>query len=169
MREIPTLIVAKTFHMKKAIIALLLCAIPFLLHTQPASAQGKAKGHHKHEKAGKAYEKGYRQGSKRKGGGPPPWAPAHGYRAKNHVYFPDYYTFYDPRRNGYVYWNNNNWTFSPSVPSFMANIDLGKARIQLLGDIPLTSLPEPNFSRYYRMYPPSGSVNIRIPHPPLPR
>ncbi len=23
--------------------------------------------------------------------------------------FPDYYTFYDPRRNGYVYWNNNAW------------------------------------------------------------
>ncbi len=154
--------------MKKVLIAALLIIIPAALISNDAFAQGKGKGHYKH-KGGKGFKKEVRYDQGRRGGGPPPWAPAHGYRAKNHVYFPDYYTFYDPRRNGYVYWNNNAWIFSPSVPSFLATVDLGRARVQVLGDIPLTSLPEPNFNKYYRLYPPSGTVNIHIPHPPLPR
>ena len=140
------------------------------------SSFGQGRGHNKqgkqYKKEYKAYKKGYKQGyhqSHSRRGGPPAWAPAHGYRAQNHVYFRDYYTFYDARRNGYVYWDNNAWRFSSSVPSFMANVDLGRARIQILGDIPLASVPEPNFNRYYGMYPPNPSININIPHPPFPR
>lgn len=39
--------------------------------------------------------------------GPPPWAPAHGYRAKTrHIYFPDQNMYYDIQRGNYIYFNN---------------------------------------------------------------
>lgn len=98
--------------------------------------------------------------------GPPPWAPAHGYRARHHVYFRDYHTFYDPYRGGYVYWQDNRWIFSPRLPVFMANVDLGRARIQVMTGIPLSRHPEVYYGQYARRYP--GSINIRIPAPPLP-
>lgn len=143
-------------------IGLMLALLPLFTFAQ-GKGHGHGKGHYKHENV-----KGHRvdtyHGYGRKGGGPPPWAPAHGYRAKQHVYFPDYYTFYDPYRNGYVYWQNNSWAFSPTVPRFLANVDLGAARIQLLGDIPLTTHPEAYYNRYSQMYP-ARSVNISIPIP----
>ncbi|PSK90086.1 hypothetical protein [Taibaiella chishuiensis] len=156
--------------MKKVFVMACLLAGFMMMHGDVA-AQGRGHGYDKHHKEDKAYRKGYRKGynTAARQNGPPAWAPAHGYRAKNHVYFPDYYTFYDPSRNGYVYWQNNAWLFSRTVPSFMASVDLGRARIQVLGDLPLATRPEPNFSRYYRMYPPGPSVNINIPHPPFPR
>lgn len=95
----------------------------------------------------------------------PYWSRAHRYRMNRHVYFPDYYTFYDAQRAGYVYWHNNAWLFSPTVPSFMANVDLGAARIQLMGDLPLSSRPEMYWGRYHRSYPARGSININIPLP----
>lgn len=97
-------------------------------------------------------------------GGPPPWAPAHGYRAKQHVYFPDYRFFYDPHRGGYSYWQNNSWAFSPTIPSYMSGIDLGKVRIQLLNSVPLTTRPELYYNRYSNLYP-ARTVNITIPVP----
>ncbi|MCD6064772.1 MAG: hypothetical protein K0R82_2683 [Flavipsychrobacter sp.] len=103
-------------------------------------------------------------GQQRVKGGPPPWAPAHGYRAKQHAYFPDYHVFYDPNRGGYSYWQNNSWNFSPSLPGFLGGIDLGKARIQLLGDVPLTTRPETYYNRYSQLYP-ARSVNITVPIP----
>lgn len=150
----------------KKIIFLLFAAL--VLFPGDADAQGKgkgkSKGHGKHS---------YSKGPKKSGtvytrtrvkGGPPPWAPAHGYRAKQHVYFPDYYTFYDPRRSGYVYWNNNAWSFSPTLPSFLAQVDLGRARIQIMGDIPLTTRPETHYRDYYRLYPPQP-VGVVVPVP----
>jgi hypothetical protein len=97
-------------------------------------------------------------------GGPPPWAPAHGYRAKQHAYFPDYHVFYDPYRGGYSYWQNNSWNFSPRVPAFLGGIDLGKARIQVLGDVPVTTRPEIYYNRYAELYP-ARSINISVPVP----
>lgn len=102
------------------------------------------------------YDDGYHRG------GPPPWAPAHGYRAKHHVYFRDYYTFYDPYRDGYVYWYEDDWVFSRSVPSFMADVDLGSARIQLMGDIPLSRRPEYYFDRYAGRYPRDPGIQLNI-------
>lgn len=95
-------------------------------------------------------------------GGPPPWAPAHGYRAKHHVYFQDYYTFYDPYRDGYVYWQEDDWVFSRSVPTFMANVDLGRARVQLMADVPLSKHPEYYFDRYAERYPRNPRVHINV-------
>lgn len=96
--------------------------------------------------------------------GPPPWAYAHGYRATQHVYFPDYRFFYDPHRHGYAYWYNNGWVFSPTMPGYMTGIDMGKVRIQVLNGIPLTTRPELYYHRYSRIYP-SRIVNITVPIP----
>ena len=132
---------------------LLVMVVILLLTPYLVVAQGKGK--HKKNKAHKSY--------RTKTLGPPPWAPAHGYRAKQHVYFPDYYTYYDPTR-GYVYWNEGSWVVSRTVPSFLLNVDLGKARIQVLGDIGLSVHPELNYLEYQRLYPARGvEINVQIP------
>jgi hypothetical protein len=70
---------------------------------------------------------------------PPPWAPAHGYRAKQakryyYYYYPAQQVYYSPVRNGYYYLNGSNWVFGPTVP---AAIQLGnKVRIELGTPIP---------------------------------
>jgi hypothetical protein len=158
---------------------LLMCLMPLF-----TLAQGKGKGRSKDNKGKSAnvhkQPKGVRvnkgktvkvrnqrvdgySGFKPKGG-PPPWAPAHGYRAKQHVYFPDYHVFYDPYRGGYSYWNNNTWSFSQVIPAILGSVDLGRARVQLLSDIPLTTRPELYYNRYSTMYP-ARSVNISVPIP----
>lgn len=96
--------------------------------------------------------------------GPPPWAHAHRYRARQHVYFPDYRFFYDPYRRGYAYWYHNGWVFSPTMPGYMVGVDMGKVRIQVLNGIPLTTRPELYYHRYSRIYP-SRIVNITVPIP----
>lgn len=97
----------------------------------------------------------------------PGWARHHNYNFQRHVYFPDYYTYYDPYRGGYTYWYNNSWMFSQALPQFLMGVDLGRARIQMIGDIPVTTGPERYYQRYARRYPPT--IQIRIaPRPPLP-
>jgi hypothetical protein len=50
--------------------------------------------------------------------GPPPWAPAHGRRAKyQYHYYPDAYVYFDTGRRIYFYYQNNQWQFSASLPS----------------------------------------------------
>lgn len=64
-----------------------------------------------------------RQGNEN--GGPPPWAPANGYRAKTrHIYFPDYNFYFDLQRNVYIYLDGNEWQFGVNLPSFYAEINL---------------------------------------------
>ncbi|HYD22550.1 MAG TPA: hypothetical protein VEB40_13805 [Flavipsychrobacter sp.] len=94
----------------------------------------------------------------------PSWAPT-GYSADHHVYFPDYYTFYDPRR-GYVTWEKDSWVASPTMPLFLSNEDLSKARIQILNDISIDKRPELSYPRYMKMYPARpGSKEILAPVP----
>lgn len=51
-------------------------------------------------------------------GGPPPWAPAHGYRAKHrYYYYPDHRVYFDPARSTYFYMSGNGWQVSTSLPS----------------------------------------------------
>ena len=58
-------------------------------------------------------------------GGPPPWAPAHGYRAKtSHVYFPDHNFYFDVQKDQYIYLSGANWEVSVKLPSLYAGIDL---------------------------------------------
>lgn len=50
--------------------------------------------------------------------GPPPWAPAHGYRAKyQYRYYPSSYVYYDTGRNLYFCYANGKWEASVSLPS----------------------------------------------------
>jgi hypothetical protein len=74
------------------------------------------------------------------GGGPPPWAPAHGYRAKTrHVYFPDHNFYFDMQRGMYIYLNNGGWAVSASLPSFFSSVNLRSAvqiELDFSGDSP---------------------------------
>ena len=58
------------------------------------------------------------------GGGPPPWAPAHGYRAKQHMYryYPSSEVYFDTTRNVYFYPQNGAWQVSTTLPG---SINLG--------------------------------------------
>jgi hypothetical protein len=50
-------------------------------------------------------------------GGPPPWAPAHGYRAKyNYRYYPSAQVYYDANRSIYFYFSNGKWQVSTRLP-----------------------------------------------------
>lgn len=51
-------------------------------------------------------------------GGPPPWAPAHGYRAKHrYYYYPSYRVYYEKERGVYFYYKDGKWRASVSLPS----------------------------------------------------
>jgi hypothetical protein len=149
---------------------------------------GKGNGNHGHAKAVKMKQKGNDDrrevkvkqnkgnkgiakndrdvyyGNKAKRNGPPAWAPAHGYRAKQHAYFPDYYTFYDANRNGYSYWNGSGWSFSNALPGFLNGVDLSRARMEVLNDLSVNDRPEANYSTYVRKYP-AQPVSITVPIP----
>jgi hypothetical protein len=74
--------------------------------------------------------------------GPPPWAPAHGYRAKTkHVYFPDQNFYYDVEKRNYLYLQNGKWNVSVQLPSIYANINLGgstQIQLEIGGHTPYT-------------------------------
>lgn len=60
--------------------------------------------------------------------GPPPWAPAHGYRAKTrHIYFPEHNFYFDVQKRCYIYLNNGKWSVSVSIPTPFASINLSKS------------------------------------------
>lgn len=81
--------------------------------------------------------------------GPPPWAPAHGYRAKmRQVYFPQYNFYYDTRREVYIYMGRRGWEIGVSLPARYAQVDLNAcARVPLDID---TDTPQ-MYNRDHRM------------------
>ena len=96
----------------------------------------------------------------------PGWFTAHGKAQPAHVYFPDYYAFYDANRQGFVFWAHNKWEFSPSVPPYLEKVDLSKSRIQLLKGLSLDLHPELNYPNYMKLYPaqPTGQP-LEVPVP----
>ena len=53
-----------------------------------------------------------------KKGGPPPWAPAYGYRAKHkYRYYPSSRVYHDRERGVYFYYKDGQWGGSVSLPS----------------------------------------------------
>jgi len=55
-----------------------------------------------------------------KKGGPPPWAPAHGYRAKHRYhYYPSSRVYYERERETYFYYKDGEWRVSVSLPSYI--------------------------------------------------
>ncbi|MDH5380547.1 MAG: hypothetical protein OEW75_06840 [Cyclobacteriaceae bacterium] len=97
---------------------LLLVGISFL----DANAQGNSNKN-----------KGKGNPSVQKGHGPPPWAPAHGYRAKTrYVYFKDYDVYYDNQRGVYITLNGKNWTVTTRLPLRLKTVNLvGAVKIDL--------------------------------------
>jgi len=78
---------------------------------------------------------------------PPPWAPAHGYRAKKHrvkrayryYYYPAQQVYYSPVKRVYYYQNAGTWTYAPALPP---TINLGnKVSISLGTPTPYTVHP----------------------------
>ena len=65
--------------------------------------------------------------------GPPPWAPAHGYRTKTrHVYFPDNNFYFDVQKSVYIYFSGDKWQVGVKLPSLYAGIDLkGAVKVEL--------------------------------------
>lgn len=62
-------------------------------------------------------EPGYRRGRPPGEPGPPPWAPAHGYRAKHRYrYYPSQEVYYDEDRGVYIYYGGGRWRVGVSLP-----------------------------------------------------
>lgn len=59
------------------------------------------------------------------------------YHRNEYVYFPEYRTYYDPYRRGYVYQRNNAWVFAQTMPSVMAGVNIGGLSIQFMANLPL--------------------------------
>ncbi|WP_428225102.1 hypothetical protein [Flavobacterium sp.] len=72
--------------------------------------------------------------------GPPPWAHAHGYRAKTrYVYFPDHNVYYDLQARNYIYLSGRNWEIRANLPTTLFHLNLGRsAQVELdfAGDRP---------------------------------
>ena len=133
----------------KLLVVLLIALMPFMAAAQDTKTNTTKTKHKKTAKTGKM----------------PAWASAQNYDATSHVYFPDYYSFYDPNRGGYVFWEKGKWSFSPSVPPFLANVDLSKSRVQILKGLSLDLHPEENYPYYMEMYPPDENNNTKVPVP----
>jgi hypothetical protein len=91
----------------------------------------------------------------KQGGGPPPWAPAHGKRAKyNYQYYPSTQIYYDSGRSIYFYFNNGEWQASTRLPG---QIQLGSGnKITLAMN---TDKPYQYHSQVIKRYPPGHIKN----------
>ena len=97
------------FFLKKYIIAAILAAacVPFLINCNGTRVIVEKGSSHKSNQTIPHAMKG-----------PPPWAPAHGYRAKyKYRYYPSSHVYYDTGRSVYFYYSNGNWRMSVSLPS----------------------------------------------------
>ena len=73
--------------------------------------------------------------------GPPPWAPAHGYRKKygyRYHYYPDNFVYYDTERGVYFYIKSGNWEVGGSLPGYGVNELGGYVTIDMNTDKPYT-------------------------------
>jgi len=82
-------------------------------------------------------------------GGPPPHAPAHGYRAKHmYHYYPDSYVYFDVSRNVYFFLEGSRWTMSASLP-YSLQVELAQ-HIEIEMD---TDRPYTHFDSHKQKYP----------------
>jgi hypothetical protein len=82
--------------------------------------------------------------------GPPPHAPAHGYRAKHaYRYYPAVEVYFDVAKKVYFYFEGSNWKVSASLPRHLA-IRLGDY-VTLEMD---TDKPYSQHGKYKKHYPP---------------
>lgn len=98
---------------------------------------------------GSGYE-GAQKSKNAKKGGPPPHAPAHGYRAKyQYRYYPSCSVYYDAGRKIYFYLNGENWRVSASLPNNL-RIRLG----DFVGIEMDTDKPYTHYQEHKAKYPP---------------
>lgn len=73
------------------------------------------------------------------GKGPPPWAPAHGYRAKHRYrYYPGAQVYYAENRGVYFYYRDGEWRVSASLPGNL-RVGLGDSvTLEMDADKPYT-------------------------------
>ncbi len=93
----------------------------------------------------------------------PIWAKGAKYKFKHHVYFPDYFTFFNPKNNNYIYWEENRWKASPNIPLSMLKAKFADYRIVEMKDVRLNDEPFRHFEEYYKSYPPQEAHNIERP------
>ncbi len=83
-------------------------------------------------------------------GGPPPHAPAHGYRAKyTYRYYTSACIYFDASRKAYFYLEGNIWRMSLSLPQAIRLKLGGYVTIEMDTDKPYT-----HFKEHKRKYPP---------------
>ncbi|KIX15670.1 hypothetical protein [Dethiosulfatarculus sandiegensis] len=83
------------------------------------------------------------------GGGPPPWAPAHGYRAKHQYrYWPGVQVYFDLGRGVYFWFSNSGWQVGARLPG---GITLSEGYVGLDMD---TSKPYKWHKDVIKRYPP---------------
>ena len=94
-------------------------------------------------------------GHKHKKGGPPPHAPAHGYRAKHkYRYYPSCSVYYDTGRRLYFYLKGDRWEVGASLPSSI--------RVRLGDSVSIeldTDKPYIHHAEHVKKYPPGQMKN----------
>ena len=92
---------------------------------------------------------------KKKKGGPPAHAPAHGYRSKHQYrYYPTQKVYHDTNKGLYFYLKGENWEVGASLPSHL-KAGLGESvTIELDSDKPYV-----HNSEHAKKYPPKRSKN----------
>jgi hypothetical protein len=69
--------------------------------------------------------------------GPPPWAPAHGHRAKHvYQYYPAVGVYYDVSTRMYFYLNGGTWQVAASLPPSIAIAGIESVSVELETDKP---------------------------------
>ncbi|MBW2218887.1 MAG: hypothetical protein JRF40_05270 [Deltaproteobacteria bacterium] len=83
-------------------------------------------------------------------GGPPPHAPAHGYRAKHaYRYFPDSHVYFDVHREVYFYLSGDQWKMCVALPKNIRLHVCDYVSIEMDSDKPYTQ-----FTKHKKKFPP---------------
>lgn len=95
------------------------------------------------------------KGKAKKEQGPPPWAPAHGYRAKQevrYIYFPEHNIYYDQKSGIYISLKGKNWEVSAEIPLSLNSEQL-KVSTQIALDLSFDSEnPQKDNRRHKKLY-----------------
>jgi hypothetical protein len=90
--------------------------------------------------------------------GPPPWAPAHGYRAKHvYHYYPSTSVYFDINRKVYFFMERGIWKVSAVLPSIII-VDPGEFVVIELD----TDKPYHHFKQHKNKYPPGKYKKLSI-------
>lgn len=90
---------------------------------------------------------------------PPPWAPAHGHRAKqaqvreyHYVYYPAQQVYYAPEQQLWFWMNGGNWQFGVNLPTHYRAYTSSGVQLVLQSDRPYVEhvYVEENYGRPWR-------------------